>query len=111
MITDETDCPWCGGETGLQRVGLWLSARFVAKCCGREVLPPCLSSEEVESPAHWRRAPPPGIPVPPMARPWLSRLTVAFKWYDFWVGAYWDRQERVLYVCPLPTLCISVDLA
>ena len=38
------------------------------------------------------------------ARPWLE---IAFAWYDFWVGAYWDRKNRTLYVCPLPMLLIT----
>lgn len=25
-----------------------------------------------------------------------------FRWYDLWIGAYWDRPQRILYVCPLP---------
>ena len=25
-----------------------------------------------------------------------------FAWYDLWVGAYWDRQGRRLYILPLP---------
>jgi hypothetical protein len=29
---------------------------------------------------------------------------VFIAWYDFWVGAYWDRTNRVLYVCPLPMI-------
>ena len=32
-----------------------------------------------------------------------------FAWYDLWVGAYWDRKQRVLYVCPLP--CVLIALA
>lgn len=35
------------------------------------------------------------------------RLTISFAWYDLWVGAYWDRKQRVLYVCPLPMLLIT----
>lgn len=31
-------------------------------------------------------------------------MRVAFKWYDLWVGAFWDRRARVLYVCPLPCI-------
>ena len=29
-----------------------------------------------------------------------------FAWYDLWIGAYWDRQRRRLYVLPLP--CVGV---
>lgn len=35
-------------------------------------------------------------------------MKVKFAWYDCWVGAYWDRQARVLYVCPLPMLVVVV---
>lgn len=35
-------------------------------------------------------------------------VRVRFAWYDLWVGAYWDRKTRVLYVCPLPTLLIVI---
>lgn len=31
-------------------------------------------------------------------------MKVRFAWYDLWIGAYWDRKRRVLYVCPLPTI-------
>lgn len=31
-------------------------------------------------------------------------VKVFFAWYDFWVGFYWDRKARALYVCPLPCL-------
>jgi len=27
-----------------------------------------------------------------------------FAWYDFWVGVYYDRKARTLYVLPVPTL-------
>jgi hypothetical protein len=33
-------------------------------------------------------------------------VKIMFKWYDLWVGAYWDRTNRVLYVCPLPCVVI-----
>jgi len=32
-----------------------------------------------------------------------------FRWYDLWMGAYWDRRERTLYFCPLPTLGLRVS--
>ncbi len=37
------------------------------------------------------------------------RLTFFFRWYDLWVGAYWDRTLKALYVCPLPTLGIKIQ--
>lgn len=32
-------------------------------------------------------------------------VSFVFAWYDFWVGAYYDRVGRILYVCPLP-MCV-----
>lgn len=32
------------------------------------------------------------------------RIRPIFAWYDMWVGAFWDRQKRRLYVLPLPCL-------
>lgn len=39
----------------------------------------------------------------------MPRVRLYFAWYDLWIGAYWDRKRRVLYVCPLP--CIVVEVA
>jgi hypothetical protein len=37
-------------------------------------------------------------------------ITPFFRWYDLWVGAYWDRHTRTLYVCPLPMVGVKVTL-
>jgi len=37
-------------------------------------------------------------------------VRLLWKWYDLWIGAYWDRRNRVLYICPLPTIVIEVRL-
>lgn len=34
-------------------------------------------------------------------------MRIRFAWYDLWIGAYWDRKARVLYVCPLPSLVLE----
>lgn len=31
-----------------------------------------------------------------------------FRWYDLWIGMYYDRKGRSLYLCPLPMLGIKV---
>jgi hypothetical protein len=41
-----------------------------------------------------------------MRRPKIS-LVVA--WYDLWVGAYWDRARRRLYVLPVPCFGVVLD--
>lgn len=32
------------------------------------------------------------------------KIRPIFAWYDVWVGVYWDRQKRRLYVLPFPCL-------
>lgn len=31
-----------------------------------------------------------------------------FAWFDLWVGAFWDRKSRQLYIFPIP--CVGVVL-
>lgn len=37
------------------------------------------------------------------------RISIFFRWFDLWVGAYVDMPNRTLYVCPLPTLGLKVQ--
>lgn len=37
-------------------------------------------------------------------------VSVHFLWFDFWVGWFWDRKQRVLYVCPLPMLVVKITM-
>lgn len=32
-----------------------------------------------------------------------------FAWYDMWGGAYWDRKNRILYICPIPCVGIKME--
>lgn len=36
------------------------------------------------------------------------KVSVSFAWYDFWVGWFYDRRKRALYICPLPMLVIKI---
>lgn len=37
------------------------------------------------------------------------RIRPLFAWYDFWIGAFWDRKTRKLYILPIPCLGIIVE--
>lgn len=39
------------------------------------------------------------------------RVELMFRWYDLWIGAYWNRESRVLYILPLPMLGVKVSFA
>lgn len=45
-----------------------------------------------------------------MPDPTRPSVSVGFAWYDLWIGAFYDRAKRVLYVCPLPCLLVTVRL-
>lgn len=38
----------------------------------------------------------------------MPKVTFLFAWYDLWIGAYWDRTNRRLYVLPVP--CFGIVL-
>ncbi len=38
------------------------------------------------------------------------KVSFSFLWFDLWVGAYYDRAKRVLYVCPLPMCVIRIEM-
>ena len=33
-----------------------------------------------------------------------------FKWYDFWIGIYYDKEIDRLYICPIPMILFMIDL-
>lgn len=35
-------------------------------------------------------------------------VSIYFKWFDFWVGWFWERRSRSLYICPLPMVGIKL---
>ncbi len=35
-------------------------------------------------------------------------ISFFFAWYDFWIGLYWDREWKDLYVCLIPCCVIRV---
>jgi hypothetical protein len=37
------------------------------------------------------------------------RIEPLFAWYDMWVGAYWDRKSRKLYILPLPMIGVVIS--
>ena len=36
------------------------------------------------------------------------KISLGFAWYDMWIGAFYDRSKRTLYVCPFPCVVIKI---
>jgi len=37
------------------------------------------------------------------------KIELRFCWWDFWVGGYWARNKKVLYLAPLPMFIIRIS--
>jgi len=37
------------------------------------------------------------------------RLRLLFAWYDFWIGLFWDKRKRRLYIFPVPMFGVVID--
>lgn len=37
-------------------------------------------------------------------------VRLRFAWYDLWVGAFVDRAQRKVYICPLPCVLLTVNV-
>ena len=37
------------------------------------------------------------------------KVTFFFRWYDLWIGVYWDRKARDLYLLPLPMFGVKLS--
>lgn len=37
-----------------------------------------------------------------------SHIALTFKWYDGWIGWFWDTKKRFLYIFPLPFFGIII---
>lgn len=33
-----------------------------------------------------------------------------FRWYDLWIGAYWDRTNYVLFLCVFPMFGLKIEM-
>ena len=39
-----------------------------------------------------------------------SKFRFVFCWYDLWIGLYYDRKARVLYVFPVPMCGLEIHI-
>lgn len=37
------------------------------------------------------------------------KVSLVVAWYDFWIGVFWDRNKRKLYVLPLPCIGVAIE--
>ncbi|MDD4290006.1 MAG: hypothetical protein PHH83_01880 [Patescibacteria group bacterium] len=39
-----------------------------------------------------------------------GKFKLSFAWYDLWIGFYIDKDNKKLYICPIPTILITINL-
>jgi hypothetical protein len=41
----------------------------------------------------------------------IKSISFYWLWFDFWVGVYYDRRKRIIYIGYLPCLGLKIELA
>lgn len=39
----------------------------------------------------------------------VLRISLFFRWYDLWVGAYIDTERQTVYICPVPMFGVKIQ--
>jgi hypothetical protein len=41
----------------------------------------------------------------------MARLSIRpfWRWYDLWIGLYFDREAQALYICPVPMFGVRLS--
>jgi len=37
------------------------------------------------------------------------KISLVVAWYDLWIGVFWDRFKRKLYILPMPCIGIAIE--
>lgn len=37
------------------------------------------------------------------------KIEPIFAWYDIWIGVFWDRKQRILYILLIPMLGLKIS--
>ncbi len=37
------------------------------------------------------------------------KIKLFFKWFDFWIGFFFDRPGRAVYICPIPMFGVKIS--
>jgi len=38
------------------------------------------------------------------------KIEFIFKWYDFWVGIFYDKNKKWIYILPIPMIGIIIKI-
>jgi len=37
------------------------------------------------------------------------KIKIFLAWYDFWIGVFYDKKKRIIYICLVPCVVIQIN--